>query len=139
MEEMRMDSVVHFEMPYQDRGRMKTFYETAFGWQTQTLGAEMGNYVVATTTETGPAGPKNPGAINGGFYERPADPAGQHPSVVIAVDDVHEAIRKITAAGGTLLGEPQEIPGIGQYASFRDTEGNRVSILQPLPRTGATA
>lgn len=134
-----MDSVIHFEMPYEDRDRMKKFYESAFGWQTQTLGPEMGNYVVATTTETGPAGPKNPGAINGGFYERPSDPAGQHPSVVIAVTDVNEAIRKITAAGGTLLGDPMEIPGIGQYASFRDTEGNRVSILQPLPRSGATS
>jgi predicted enzyme related to lactoylglutathione lyase len=140
MEEMQMDSVVHFEMPYENRDRMKTFYESAFGWQTQTFGPEMGNYVVATTTESGPDGrPKTPGAINGGFFERPADSVGQCPSVVIAVNDVHEAIRKITAAGGTLLGEPQEIPGIGQWASFRDTEGNRVSILQPLPRTGATS
>ena len=129
-----MDSVVHFEMPYENRDRMKTFYESAFGWQTQTLGPEMGNYVVATTTETGPdRRPKTPGAINGGFYERPADAAGQHPSVVIAVQEIHAAIRKITAAGGTMLGEPMEIPGVGQYASFRDTEGNRVSILQPAP------
>lgn len=129
-----MDSVVHFEMPYENRDRMKTFYESAFGWQTQTLGPEMGNYVVATTTETGSdRRPKTPGAINGGFYERPTDAAGQHPSVVIAVQEIHAAIRKITAAGGTMLGEPMEIPGVGQYASFRDTEGNRVSILQPAP------
>jgi predicted enzyme related to lactoylglutathione lyase len=122
-------------MPYVDRDRMKSFYETAFGWQTETLGAEMGNYVVVTTTETGPdRTPKNPGAINGGFYARPEDPAGHAPSVVIAVNDVHEAMRKITAAGGTLHGEPMEIPGIGQYVSFADPEGNRVSILQPLPR-----
>jgi predicted enzyme related to lactoylglutathione lyase len=26
------------------------------------------------------------------------------------------------------------IPGVGQYVSFMDTEGNRVSMLQPLPR-----
>ena len=131
-----MDSVIHFEMPYVDRERMKTFYESAFGWQTQTLGAEMGNYVLATTAETGADGrPKEPGAINGGFYERPDDPAGQHPSVVIAVNDIGAAIRKITAAGGTLFGEPMEIPGVGQYASFRDTEGNRVSILQPMARS----
>jgi uncharacterized protein len=129
-----MDSVVHFEMPYIDRDRMKKFYEGTFGWQTQTFGADMGNYVVATTTETGDGGPKNPGAINGGFYERPTDEMGQHPSVVIAVNDIHAAIAKINAAGGKVLGEPMEIPGIGQYASFRDTEGNRVSILQPLPR-----
>jgi len=132
-----MDSVVHFEMPYEDRERMKKFYETTFGWQTQTLGAEMGNYVVVMTAESGPTGPKNPGAINGGFYEKPADPMGQHPSVVIAVDDIQEAIRKITAGGGKPLGEPMDIPGVGKYAGFLDTEGNRVSILQPLPRTGA--
>ena len=130
-----MDSVVHFEMPYEDRDRMKKFYETAFGWQTQTLGPEMGNYVVVTTTETGPdRRPTTPGAINGGLYERPKDEAGQHPSVVIAVGDVHELMRKIVAAGGTIFGEPMEIPGVGQYVSFRDPEGNRVSILQPLPR-----
>jgi uncharacterized protein len=135
MEEQRMDSVVHFEMPYENRDRMKTFYETAFGWQTQTLGPEMGNYVVATTAETGEDRMiTKPGAINGGFYEKPEDPAGHAPSVVIAVDDIHASIRKITAAGGTMLGEPMEIPGVGQYASFRDTEGNRVSVLQPLPR-----
>jgi predicted enzyme related to lactoylglutathione lyase len=137
---MPMDSVVHFEMPYENRDRMKSFYESAFGWETQTMGPEMGNYVVVTTTETdADRMPKHTGAINGGFYERPADPIGQHPSVVIAVDDVHESMRKITAAGGKLLGEPMEIPGIGQYVSFSDTEGNRLSILQPLPRGGAAS
>ncbi len=30
-----------------------------------------------------------------------------------------------------------EIPGVGQYVSFTDTEGNRVSMLQP--REGAYA
>jgi len=131
-----MDSVVHFEMAYEDRVRMTTFYETAFGWQTQNLGPEMWNYVMATTTEAGEDGmPKNPGAINGGFHEKPSDPAAHHPTLVISVTDVQESMRKVTAAGGELLGEPTEIPGIGQYVSFRDTEGNRVSILQPLPRS----
>jgi predicted enzyme related to lactoylglutathione lyase len=51
--------------------------------------------------------------------------------VVIAVDDIEQAIMKISHAGGTVLGEPMEIPGIGLYVSFIDTEGNRVSILQP--------
>jgi predicted enzyme related to lactoylglutathione lyase len=135
-----MDSVIHFEMAYENRDRMKTFYESAFGWETKTLGPEMGNYVVAMTTETGPNQlPVQPGAINGGFYEKPADPAGHAPSVVIAVNDVQEAMRKITAAGGKLLGEPMEIPGVGQYVSFLDTEGNRVSILQPLPPGGAAS
>jgi predicted enzyme related to lactoylglutathione lyase len=121
-------------MPYDDQLRMAKFYGTAFGWQTQMLGDNMGNYVLATTTETGENGPKKPGAINGGFFRRNPDWPAQHPSVVIAVDDVKESIGKVTDAGGKVLGEPMEIPGVGQYVSFFDTEGNRVSMLEPIPR-----
>ena len=35
---MKMDPVVHFEMPAKDKSRMRKFYETAFGWQTEQLG-----------------------------------------------------------------------------------------------------
>ena len=126
-----MNPVVHFEMPYDNRQRMATFYESAFGWQTQMLGEDMGNYVLATTTESGEDGPKRPGAINGGFFPKRPDWPGQYPSVVIAVDDVKTAARKVRDAGGTVLGEPMEIPGVGHYVSFTDTEGNRVSMLQP--------
>jgi len=38
------DPVVHFEMPAEDRKRMAKFYTKAFGWQTQFLGEDMGNY-----------------------------------------------------------------------------------------------
>jgi hypothetical protein len=126
-----MNPVVHFEMPYDNRQRMAKFYESAFGWQTQMLGEDMANYVLATTTESGDDGPKRPGAINGGFFARKPDWPGQHPSVVIAVDDIKTATRKIRDAGGVVLGEPMEIPGVGHYVSFTDTEGNRVSMLQP--------
>jgi predicted enzyme related to lactoylglutathione lyase len=129
-----MDSVVHFEMPYDDRERMAKFYRNAFGWQTRMLGEEMGNYVLATTTESDESGPKRPGAINGGFYERKSDWPAQHPSFVIAVGDIQAAMRKVAEAGGKVLGEPMEIPGIGQYVSFVDTENNRVGMLQPNPR-----
>lgn len=43
-------------------------------------------------------------------------------------------MRDVTGAGGTVVREPVEIPGIGQYVSFTDTEGNRVSLLQPSDR-----
>jgi uncharacterized protein len=129
-----IDSVVHFEMPYDDRDRMAKFYQDVFGWQKRMLGEEMGNYVLATTTESDENGPKRPGAINGGFYARKSDRPVQHPSVVIAVDDIEATIKKVAEAGGKVLGEPIEIPGIGQYVSFVDTEANRVSMLQPMPR-----
>ena len=68
-----MNPVVHFEMPYDHRERMASFYESAFGWQMQMLGEAMGNYVLATTTETDQTGPKKPGAINGGFFAKKPD------------------------------------------------------------------
>jgi len=128
----KMDPVVHFEMPYDDRERLMGFYSRAFGWQMQKLGKEMGEYVTAATTETDKNGMvKRPGAINGGFYPKKADWPSQYPSVVIAVEDIKAAMKKVVEAGGKVLGEPMEIPGIGQYVSFTDTEGNRVSLLQP--------
>jgi uncharacterized protein len=78
--------------------------------------------------------PKTPGTINGGFFPKKPDWPAQYPSIVIAVDDIKESVRKVTDAGGRVLGEPIEIPGVGQYVSFFDTEGNRVSMLQPIPR-----
>jgi predicted enzyme related to lactoylglutathione lyase len=128
-----MNPVIHFEMPAEDRERMADFYARVFGWRTQMLGPEMQNYVIVRTSEVDGTGrPKKPGVINGGFFQKSNDRPDQYPSVVIAVDDIREHIKKVKQAGGEPLGEPMEIPGVGLYLSFRDTEGNRVAMLQPL-------
>jgi uncharacterized protein len=127
-----MNPVVHFEMPAEDRKRMSEFYTKVFGWETQLLGEEMGNYVTVTTSPMDEDGrPKLPGTINGGFYPKKEDFPAQYPSIVIAVEDIQESISKVKHANGEVLGEPMQIPGVGLYVSFIDTEGNRVSILQP--------
>jgi predicted enzyme related to lactoylglutathione lyase len=38
LEVLKMNPVVHFEMPAEDRKRMADFYTKAFGWKTQQLG-----------------------------------------------------------------------------------------------------
>lgn len=137
----KMNPVVHFEMGYEDKARMVKFYETTFGWGTELMGPEMGNYVVAHTAETDENGMiQTKGAINGGFYQKTNDPLSQAPSIVVAVDDVNAAIKDVVAAGGKILGtmnekgehttEPQMIPGVGLWISVMDTEGNRLSIMQ---------
>lgn len=129
----KMNPVVHFEMPAEDRNRMADFYSNVFGWETKFLGEEMGNYVTVSTSETDENGmTKMPGAINGGFFLKNENMPNNQPSIVIAVDDIHEHVKKISEAGGNVLSEPVEIPGVGVYASFRDTEGNVCSILQPV-------
>lgn len=131
----KMFPVVHFEMPAEDRHRMVNFYSSVFGWQAQFFGEDMGNYVTVSTTETDEKGMiKNPGAINGGFYPKRQDTLGQRTSLVIAVDDITQSSKDVTEAGGKIQGEPVDIPGVGKYVSFLDTEGNVLSLLQPLPR-----
>jgi predicted enzyme related to lactoylglutathione lyase len=128
---MSKNPVVHFEMPYKDAERVAEFYKKVFGWNMVDAGEEMGHYITAGTAETDENRMvKTPGTINGGFYSLAMTPQSTAPSVVISVSDLKEAIKNIEEAGGKLLGKPQEIPGIGLWVSFNDSEGNRVSVLQ---------
>lgn len=130
---MKMNPVVHFEMPAEDKERVKKFYETVFGWQMQQLGSEMGDYIMASTTEIDEKTqrPLTPGAINGGFYQK--GESGNTPHVVISVDSLDESINMVKQNGGEVQGEPMKIPGVGRFIMIKDTEGNRVGILQPEP------
>jgi uncharacterized protein len=129
---MSMNPVVHFELPANDRERMKEFYSKTFGWKLNQMGPDMKNYVTVQTGETDENRMlKKPGMINGGFYEKTPDMPPQYPSVVIAVDNINDHMKKVESAGGTIQGKPMEIPGVGTYVPFVDTEGNQLSMLQP--------
>jgi uncharacterized protein len=128
----KMNPVVHFEMPAENKERIADFYTKVFGWQTRTLGPEMGGYVLVTTIATDDNGiPKKPGAINGGFYEKSEEIPAQHPSLVIEVDDLEEAMQKVKQTSGQIIGQPQNIPGTGSFVYFTDTEGNIIGMMQP--------
>ena len=118
-------------MPAENTARTKKFYESVFGWQMTETGPEMGNYLLAGTTEVDENRmPKKPGAINGGFYKKGQFGTSTH--VVISVENIRDHMEKVKKAGGTIEGEPIDIPGIGVYVMIHDTEGNRVGMLQPI-------
>jgi predicted enzyme related to lactoylglutathione lyase len=138
----KMSPVTHFELGYKDKQRIMKFYESAFGWKARDMGAQMGDYVLAQTTETDKDGMvQTPGNINGGFYKLGDDPLATAPSVVIQVDDISASLKAVEAGGGKKLGvldqngqrtmEPQMIPGVGRWMAIQDTEGNRLSLIQP--------
>lgn len=125
-----MNPVVHFEMPADDNKRVSEFYSNVFGWKMNEMGPEMGNYVVAQTDETDEQGMlKKTNRINGGFYKR--GEAGTTSHVVIAVEDLDKQMEAVKSAGGKIEGAPMDIPTIGRFVMFLDTEGNRVGMLQP--------
>jgi predicted enzyme related to lactoylglutathione lyase len=134
----KMNPVVHFEMPARDRKRVSDFYSKVFGWQMNQLGAEMGNYLLAQTTETENMMPKRPGAINGGFFDYQEKEGFNGPHLVISVENLEEAMKSVEESGGKILGgvggKIDDIPGVGRYVSFEDTEGNYVGMLQPIQK-----
>jgi len=126
---MKMNPVVHFEMPYSNPKRVAKFYESVFGWDMQYL-PKMGKYVLATTSPVDKNQMhKKKGAINGGFYEK--GPYGNMPHLVISVNDLNKHIDIVKKAGGKIDGKPMDIKGIGKFIMLKDSEGNRVGMLQP--------
>lgn len=126
-----MNPVTHFELPYHDVERVSRFYKKVFGWELHNLGPASNDYILATTAtrDVKPGAPA--GAINGGLYPFKSDWPDQYPSVVIGVHDLEESMQLISKNGGKVLGEPHDIPGYGKYVSFKDTEGNRLSLIEP--------
>ncbi len=129
-----MDPVVHFEMPAGDKKRMMDFYGKAFDWKFQVFGPEMGDYVLVTTADVDDKTkmPKEPGRINGGFFQK-SETSNWNARMTVGVKDINEAVKKVKDAGGKVDMEPVEIPGVGKYVTFSDTEGNQLSLLQPTP------
>lgn len=122
-----MAKVVHFEIPFDDKARAMKFYSAAFDWQLQDM-PEM-NYVMAMTTPvTDQMMPTEPGAINGGLFQRPKE--APHPALYVGVDSIDAALDKVKAAGGKVVTPNTPIPGMGAYARVSDTEGNVIGLFQ---------
>jgi predicted enzyme related to lactoylglutathione lyase len=131
MEVLRMDKVSHFELPVDDLERAKSFYRSAFEWDLNDM--DMGGgatYTIVTTAPLDDEGrlPRDPGAINGGLFQRNADTST--PVITIEVADIDASIGKIEAGGGSVVKPRTEIPGMGAYAYFKDSEGNVVGLWE---------
>jgi predicted enzyme related to lactoylglutathione lyase len=121
------DSIVHFEIPVDDRDRAHKFYSEAFGWSINHM-PEMQYTLVGTTESNEDGSPTNPGAINGGMADRQGPI--EHTVVTIGVDDIDKSLEKIGSLGGSAVGEKMDVGGMGWAAYFKDSEGNVVGLWQ---------
>lgn len=126
---MKKSPVVHFEMPFKNSTRVTEFYSRVFGWDMQSMGESMSNYILAGTTETENMKSTKAGEINGGFFVS-SEENNKYPLITIQVEDIIESMEAVKTAGGKVLSGPHEIPGVGLYSSIQDSEENRVSLLQ---------
>ncbi len=123
-----MDSVIHFEIPAKDMEKMKKFYTAVFGWKMTDASMPQMKYTMVETTETGKEGPTKPGAINGGVTERSGK--GDTPRVVVHVDSIDDAAKRIKANGGKALSQRMPVGDMGFYMLCSDCEGNLVGIWE---------
>ena len=72
--------------------------------------------------------PTEPGAINGGLFQRPDE--APNPTIYVGVESIDGAIAKVRAAGGKVVTPNTPIPGMGAYARVADTEGNVIGLFQ---------
>jgi predicted enzyme related to lactoylglutathione lyase len=122
-----MDKIVHFEIPADDVARAKEFYGSIFGWQLEDM-QDMNYTIVRTVAVDEQQMPTEPGAINGGMMKRTSDTSS--PVITINVDSIDRALGEVEASGGSVVQPRQEIPGMGAFAYFKDTEGNTMGLWE---------
>jgi predicted enzyme related to lactoylglutathione lyase len=88
------------------------------------------DYTIAMTTAVDEQTqlPTEPGAINGGMMKRSADTPS--PVLTVGVDSIDDSMKRVEAAGGTVVTPRTEIPGMGAFAYFKDTEGNVLGLWE---------
>ncbi|MHA2394204.1 MAG: VOC family protein [Promethearchaeota archaeon] len=115
-----MPKVVHFEINADDIERAKNFYEQVFEWKIEKW--EGGEYWVIQ------AGKEDEGGINGGLQKR--EEATDQIFNYISVSSVEDAKSKVEKNGGTIASPKITVPSVGYFYMFKDTEGNKLGIMQ---------
>ena len=126
-----MSGVVHFEIPAEDEARAREFYGAAFDWRLDVLPDLGYTNVVTTPVDEATQTPLEPGAINGGLFERTSDLA--NPIITVDVDDIDAVLERIVELGGSVVQAKTPIPGLGYFGYFRDTEGNVLGLWTTAP------
>ena len=111
--------VIHWELLSKDPAKLSDFYEKVFAWKIQHF-PEMNYRVVETGGQ---------GGINGGIMQpKHEEPWPGNMTFYIDVDDLADYRKRIIAAGGKILVEEQEMPGMGAFSLFTDPEGRMMGL-----------
>jgi predicted enzyme related to lactoylglutathione lyase len=114
--------VVHWELWSEDPARIADFYQDVFGWTIRTI-PELNYRLVETGGD---------GGINGGIMKPQRGPWPGKLAFYIDVDDLEQYSRKIEQAGGRIVVEKVEVPGVGQLALFEDPDGRVLGMWKQV-------
>jgi predicted enzyme related to lactoylglutathione lyase len=133
---MSPSKFVWHELMTTDTKAAEAFYTKVVGWQAADSGMPGGVYTIFSTGSTRVAG----------LMGMPPDAQAQGapPSWIgyIGVDKIHTYVEKVKAAGGTIIRDPEDIPGVGRFAVAKDPHGAVFALFstdyppQPSPAPG---
>lgn len=112
--------VVHWELWSKDPEQISDFYSEVFAWEVDPM-PEIDYRMVRTGGE---------GGIDGGIFRPQEGPWPGNMAFYIDVDDLAEYRRRIESAGGRIMVERQEVPGVGAFSLFEDPDGRVLGIWQ---------
>ncbi len=119
---MAAQPIVHIEIVSKDPRASGEFYKDVFGWKIDI--DENFDYVqFSADPGTGGAFPQADEAQN----MKPGDVV-----LYIGVDDIESTLARIEQRGGQTLVPKTEIPGIGWFAIFNDSTGNRMALYTSM-------
>jgi predicted enzyme related to lactoylglutathione lyase len=116
-----MPRPIHFDLTAADPARAIAFYQAAFGWTVEKWNGPFEYYMI----KTGPPG--EPG-IDGGLS--PSKGEGVDTNLTLGVTSLEDVMAKVAAAGGTIVGDIDTIPGVGRIVNCKDTENNGFSLIE---------
>jgi len=122
---MAHGQVSHLELPADDMGRARRFYEGVFGWQFGEM-PDFPNYLLFSF---------GPIERAGGAIGLRGQTAGTEMRLYIDVDSIDQTLPKIESLGGKVVMAKTEIPGQGWYALFQDTEGTQLALYENAPNS----
>jgi predicted enzyme related to lactoylglutathione lyase len=116
---------VAFELPADDLQRVAAFYKEVFGWSVEQLPFDS----AVIDTDGKPVDPDN----SAGVFSKRNDFV-KAPVLIISVDDIDAAIKKVAPAGGEMLTEKEQVGDFGYSAYAKDTEGTVFCLWQQITK-----
>lgn len=118
---MPKHAISWFEIPVTDIDRAATFYGAILGVELERmdLGGESAVF------------PADDDGVGGALIQDGTKPSLDGATVYLNVDGrLDEVLGRVAGAGGEVLLERTDAGEYGAYATFKDTEGNRIALFE---------
>lgn len=123
---MSEHGTIHWtELNTWDVDKAKAFYAATFGWSFEAMAMAQGTYWIIRQGDR----------LIGGLMPMtsPAfDGIPDHWFTYFAVDDLESRLRQAVTAGGKILHQPFDVPGVGRIAVVKDAVGAGAGWIQPV-------